>query len=234
MFFIQYSLDKQLKIRYNYLNEIIAEALATANLNRSETMESFYRDTMHVQDEELLHQVCEASSLIHIAKGETLFSAGEYVADFYFLKSGGIRGYYLDKRGREITDCIWFHEADAVAGRIGFDAPSMVSAVAFRDTTLIAIPYQKLMQIISRSFEGRDIYERLLITAANQHCEFKALICSCSAEERYEWFLLNYPDLDGQISERCIASFLCMNPVTLSRVRAKHKLKAEPQSQSQS
>lgn len=186
-------------------------------------MESFYRNTLRIQNDELIRQLCEASSLVQVAKGETLFSAGEYVTNLYFLKSGGLRGYYHDKRGREITDCLWFREADAVAACFDFGTPSMVSAVAFRDTVLIAIPWQKLMQIISRSFEGRDIYERLLITAANQHCEFKAIISSCTAEERYEWFLRNYPDLEGQISERCIATFLCMNPVTLSRVRAKRK-----------
>ena len=40
-----------------------------------------------------------------------------------------------------------------------------------------------------------------------------------NAQERYEWFLKKYPGVIDLISHKYIASFLGMNPVTLSRLR---------------
>lgn len=37
--------------------------------------------------------------------------------------------------------------------------------------------------------------------------------------ERYQWFLRRYPELADVVSIKHIASFLCMSPVSLSRLR---------------
>ena len=40
---------------------------------------------------------------------------------------------------------------------------------------------------------------------------------------RYQWFLKKYPGLIDEVSNKHIASFLGMTPVTLSRLRQKLK-----------
>ena len=47
-----------------------------------------------------------------------------------------------------------------------------------------------------------------------------------TAKERYEWFLEKYPGLIDQITNKYIASFLRMSPVTLSRLKTLYKNKA--------
>lgn len=181
-------------------------------------LEAFYLDVLHVQNKSLLKQMCEASSIVQVVRNKTLFCMGDVVPTLYFLVEGGLRFYYYDKKGHEVTDSIWFRTGDTVAPGFHPNEPSLGTAVAFCDSTLVAVPWVQLMQAISRNFEGRDIYERILIEASDQHCMFKAFVLNGSVQERYAWFLRNYSGLEGQISDRCIASFLRMSPITLSRL----------------
>jgi CRP-like cAMP-binding protein len=45
--------------------------------------------------------------------------------------------------------------------------------------------------------------------------------CPEVALERYEFFLETYPQLEGRLSQRLIASYLGITPQALSRLRAK-------------
>ena len=45
--------------------------------------------------------------------------------------------------------------------------------------------------------------------------------------ERYQWFLLRYPELADVVSIKHIASFLCMSPVSLSRLRGQLRKRGE-------
>ena len=45
--------------------------------------------------------------------------------------------------------------------------------------------------------------------------------------ERYQWFRQAYPGLSEKISNRYIASFLNMTPVTLSRLKQELKKQGE-------
>jgi CRP-like cAMP-binding protein len=47
------------------------------------------------------------------------------------------------------------------------------------------------------------------------------MMMSTSALERYEFFLSTYPQLEGRLSQRLIASYLGITPQALSRLRAK-------------
>ena len=69
-------------------------------------------------------------------------------------------------------------------------------------------------------------YNHLLTDALKRHWEIKTMLYKCTAKERYEWFLENYPGLIDQVTNKYIASFLRMSPVTLSRLKTLHKSKS--------
>lgn len=187
------------------------------------TMEDFYKNVLKLRDKTLIKNICAVSSFVYLSKGEFLYHAGDCVPNLYLLKSGGLRGYYFDKKGREVTDCFCFRPGSAAAPSFHPEEPSMISAVAYKDSVLVSIPWPQLMQCIEENFEGRNVYERILADAAESHCELKVQMVCGTAAERYNWFLKYYPDLDGEVSDRSIASFLGMNPVTLSRLRTSHQ-----------
>ena len=74
--------------------------------------------------------------------------------------------------------------------------------------------------------ELMEIYNFFLRKALARHWEGKILMHQCAAMERYQWFLREYPGLINAVSNKHIASFLGMTPVTLSRLR--RKLREEP------
>ena len=67
--------------------------------------------------------------------------------------------------------------------------------------------------------EVTKLYNELLIKALNEHWKLKQILNSYTAVQRYQWFLDEYPGLIGKVSNKYIASFLGMTPVTLSRLR---------------
>ena len=67
--------------------------------------------------------------------------------------------------------------------------------------------------------EAMALYNQMLIAALKAHWELKRVLNSYTAAERYQWFLDKYPGLIDKVSNKYIASFLGMTPVTLSRLR---------------
>jgi len=66
------------------------------------------------------------------------------------------------------------------------------------------------------------LYNRVLIAAIaalDEHWRMKQVLHQYTALQRYQWFLETYPGLVDRVSNKNIASFLGMSPVTLSRLR---------------
>jgi len=190
-------------------------------------IEAFYRGGMHIQDKKLLHDFCEASTLTYLEKGKALWNIGDKVPELYLLKEGGLHAVFYDHGGKEITDCFFYMPGDAALPNFDVDKPALTKAIAFKDSVLVTVPLQNVMRAIYRNFEGRDKYEELILRHSARHCMFKSCLQSFTAEERYKWFVDTYPELIGQVSDRCVASYLNMNAVTLSRVRKKLAAQAE-------
>ena len=64
-----------------------------------------------------------------------------------------------------------------------------------------------------------QLYNKLLLIGLDRHWQEKINLLSCSAMQRYLWFLENYPNLIDLVGNKYIASFLGMTPATLSRLR---------------
>ena len=60
----------------------------------------------------------------------------------------------------------------------------------------------------------------LLMASAQTHWELKMARYRYDARQRYLWFLSAYPGLIQKVSNKYVASFLGMNPSTLSRQKA--------------
>ena len=92
---------------------------------------------------------------------------------------------------------------------------------AVTDCVLLSIPTQLLAEQFQQSAELQQLYSSYLLE------KLKLLLGISSAMERYQWFLRRYPELADVVSIKHIASFLCMSPVSLSRLRGQLRKRGE-------
>ena len=103
--------------------------------------------------------------------------------------------------------------------RIDVEAVSPLSVEVASRSCFFCLPIREIFGMIEQYQEITLIYTRLLIEAMDKQWQLKKVLNQCTAMQRYQWFLEEYPGLIRKVNHRHIASFLGMTPVTLSRLR---------------
>lgn len=185
------------------------------------TADDFYRNVFHLKDENLIQEIVNATEIRHLKKGEFVVRIGEVQNDVYFLETGIARGYFLDVNGKDVTDCFGFRCGTAAVsfGQLEVDVPSSMTIEMLEDGRFFCVPISIVIRLQKNYEEAMTLYNQLLIAAMKAHWELKRVLNSCTAVQRYQWFLDEYPGLIGKVSNKYIASFLGITPVTLSRLR---------------
>lgn len=170
---------------------------------------------------ELLSETLLASAVLReLKKGELLIRQGDVQKYVIFLVSGILRGFFLDAGGREMTDCFAFRRGTPCMPGPDFTQPAPISIEALTDVTVLCIP----ISVVNRTMEDNMIFikcaYRLLMESTKMHWELKNARYRYGASQRYQWFLKAYPELIEKVGNKYIASFLDMNPSTLSRQKA--------------
>jgi CRP-like cAMP-binding protein len=153
-------------------------------------------------------------------KKEFLLQAGEVARHLAFVNEGGFRTYSIDKTGEE--HILQFSLEDWWVGD-SYSAltqkPSTLFIEALEDTHAYLIENQN----IERLYAEIPKFERFFrILAQNRFIALQDRIngeLSDSAEERYLDLLSRYPTLPQRVPQQYIASFLGIQPPSLSRIR---------------
>lgn len=182
-------------------------------------LQKFYTETLKISDTQLVQTLTENSQSKFIKKGDMLQHIGSISTELYFLMRGLLRGFLLDAKGRDVTDCFVYAHGTPVVSSIDLGTPSLIYVEALEDSELISIPFSVVLPLIESKLELVSLYNRLLTDSLKMHWENKTALVQYTATERYQWFLKNYPGLIERVNHRYIASFLGMTPVSLSRIR---------------
>lgn len=180
----------------------------------------FYTKILKIKNKEILKELVSLSKNKYYDKGKNIFKYDDEVTHTQFLVKGIIRGYFLDENGNEITDCFCTRCGSPTVIRYGSEIIPAVSLEALTECELISIPIKKIDELQHKYIEVSLLYNNLLLEAFAEHWEAKTTLYRYTAMERYKWFLSKYPGLIDQISNKYIASYLNITPVTLSRLRS--------------
>lgn len=183
-----------------------------------EWKERFYRSDWKLRDGPLLDGLVKATTHRRLQKGEQVIQIGDPQSHVYFLLDGILRGYFIGADGQEVTDCIRFRRGDALTSCLPFEQPSPLSIQALVESEVLVLPTAALIELFQFP-ELVGIYNQYLQKALENHWRVKVALYQYTARERYLWFLREYPGVLGKINHKCIASFLGITPVTLSRLR---------------
>ena len=154
-----------------------------------------------------------------LARGEHLFLKGQTCDFMAFVNTGLLRCYYV-KDDKEV--CTWFmREGDLTTSVESFygQVPSQEYVQAIEPTHIYYIGFKEL-QYIYDNFLEFNYNGRVLTEYYYRQSEWRAFsIRMHTAQERYQYLLDNHPELVKRVPNKYLASYLGMDPSTLSRVK---------------
>ena len=154
-----------------------------------------------------------------LKKGEHLLQAGNVCRYVIFIETGLVR-YYVNNDGVEQTT--YFNkENEFVCDNMSFltQVASYVNIQALEDSTVWMISYSGIQQFYAEVTTGerfgRLAIEQVFVSAATQLIS----LYTDPPEIRYHQFVRNFPDIAQRIPQYYIASYVGIQPPSLSRIR---------------
>jgi CRP-like cAMP-binding protein len=157
----------------------------------------------------------------HVAKKDFVLQEGQLCKYISFVNSGLLRAYYLDKEDKEST--IMFAVADWWITDIYCyinQKPSMLTIQAVEDSHIFQLKKDDLEKLYVEVPKFEKFF-RIIMQNAYIREQLRIIQnLSLSAEERYHHFLIKYPQIAKQVTQKQIASYLGVTPEFLSALRA--------------
>lgn len=171
---------------------------------------------------EELGQICDCFKPKSAKKNSFLLREGDICKEFYYLNSGCIRTYFIDRNGEEKTRYIMtdFTIGTALTSFVT-QKPSTEFIDAQQDSELLAISHSDFFRLNKQLENWKLFYQKILEMAyAFQNRRIESLV-TMTAKQRYDELLETNPHFTQKLSNKALASFLDIKPETLSRLKAK-------------
>ncbi len=144
-----------------------------------------------------------------IKKKQILQRPGEFNSKIFVVKSGLLRSYTIDKKGKEHI-FMFAPEGWVIAD----NAPPELPTTLFIDSLEDSVVDVRKKDIKSEHQNVQPLVKRLLVLQNRV-----LMLMSASAIERFEDFVTTYPDIMQRVPQRMIASYLGMTPEALSKLK---------------
>ena len=159
---------------------------------------------------------------IALEKGDHLAVEGEYAQKLAFVETGVLRAYYRSPKGEEFNKLFFTNPAIVGAySSLITGQQNMINIQCLTDCRLLQAPFGHILDL----YETHPMVERLNRVIAEDFFVKKERremsLVMYDASERYTLFQQEYPDLENQIAQYHVASYLGITPTQLSRIRAK-------------
>jgi CRP-like cAMP-binding protein len=159
---------------------------------------------------------------VTLKKKDFLLKAAQEVNHMYYVQSGCLRTYFIDPAGKEHTLQFaikgwWTSDYIALFGKGKLKSISYIECI--RDATVFKVS-KKDFDAICREMPkvSRFHIENLEGAFAAFHRRILENL-TLSAKERYVRFVSTYPDIEQEVKNYHVASFLGITTESLSRIR---------------
>lgn len=185
---------------------------------KTSILQSIFKDISFERNE--LDFILNRIEKVNLKKGDILITPNLSIQDHYYVASGCLRSYYIDKTGKEHT--IQFAIEDWwVSDYISLfrSEKSILHVECLQDSEIYKISTEKFQELSVR-FPKIEFYRRKKLERA--YASFQKRILenlSNTATERYLQFLSSYPNIEKKVKNYHIASYLGITSESLSRIR---------------
>lgn len=184
----------------------------------TELVETIFKNlTFTFEEKQLLAQ---SFKKLNLPKHSLLLEAGQQVYDQYFVADGCLRTYYIDPEGKEHTvqfaiEDWWISDYTAFFS----SSKAVMNIECIQDATLFKISKED-MELLYLKIPKLESFFRIKMERA--FASFQKRIISNlaqSASERYLSFVNFYPNIEQNVKNYHIASYLGITTQSLSRIR---------------
>lgn len=153
-------------------------------------------------------------------KGTILLKIGDPVDSQYYIVNGYLRSFYIDSEGKEYTVQFGFHDwwmSDYTA--FFSTSKSIMTIEVLQDATLFRISKED-KEFLYAKIPKIETFFRIKLERAFAAFQKRILAgLSQSATERYLNFIKGFPNIERNIKNYHIASYLGITTESLSRIR---------------
>jgi CRP-like cAMP-binding protein len=173
-------------------------------------------------EEQLLVNIISCFRPKTIKKKTILLLGGEVCKEFYYIKKGCLRLYFIDKKGHEKTRFVLFEGTVGTAlDSFIFQKPSFEFIDALEDSELLAISHKDFYRLNKELIPWKILYQKILeVSYSNQIKKIEDLV-TLTAKQRYDHLVKENPVLLQRLSNKVLASYLDIREETLSRLKSK-------------
>jgi CRP/FNR family transcriptional regulator, anaerobic regulatory protein len=180
-------------------------------------------NAIYPMTERLQQKLQAAFEISEIPENSFLLKEGNINSNVNVVLKGITKSYYIDNNGKEICTRIMTDNHIVVSVTSFFtQQPSYENIVTLSPCVIAKISFETLQKLYKEFLELNYIIRNVTEFYFLQSEQRIRLLRLGSAEEKYLFFIENYPNLFNKVPLHTIASFLNIAPETLSRVR--HKL----------
>lgn len=153
-------------------------------------------------------------------KGQVIAHLGEIPTDFYVLKSGIVRSYITNDKGKEFIRTFFVPVASTGSfSALILERPSRLTYDCLTNCEIYSGNFKAFKKLAAENLDVSRMYsavlERIFIRMEKRIFELSVL----DATKRYLNLKKEIPDIDNLIPQYHIASYLNITPVQLSRIR---------------
>ncbi len=158
-------------------------------------------------------------TVIQYKKGELILRAGDFESRLGLVTKGLVKRSFINENGKEYIH--YFGRVGRFTGSysaILLKKPSIVNITAIEDTEMILFN----MYEYEKFYKRHRAFETITRISLEQHFidrekrEYQLLMLN--AKERYDEFLIDFPDCHNQLTNKDIASYLRITPEAFSRL----------------
>lgn len=186
------------------------------------SVSQFCREVMGFRDESAIERLVPHLHRRYLPAKSLLAPMGEPIREVYILAEGLVVASTLDESGDYRVECIE-NRPGTVCLDINILNAGMVSTLNIRagmPSVFYVIAADRLWEFLKTEPDASRVYTSVLAKALHRNWNMQRALTGGSAAERYQWFLQEFPGAEAELPDRVIASYLNMNPVTLSRIRS--------------
>lgn len=174
----------------------------------------------HPLSEKSKKEFSKILSLKSFKKNTVIAELGKVPTDFFILKSGIVRSYVTDKKGKEFIRSLYIPtRAVGAFSALIKQEPSSIIYECLTDCEIYIADFNEFKKLTLENNDLAILYnkvlERIFIRMEKRIIELSVL----NAKQRYLKLKKQIPEIENLIPQYHIASYLNITPVQLSRIR---------------